>query len=81
MSLSTRGYRKKVGPMSKRNVPEAVGAVIVLDRPPTTSRDSYTVTSTPALASSIAEARPPGPAPIMATRRVMHEPSFEAVDY
>ena len=40
ISDSTRGYRKKVGPMSKRKVPDSVGAVMVLDRPPTTSRDS-----------------------------------------
>ena len=35
MSDSTRGYRKKVGPMSNRNVPAALGASIVADRPPT----------------------------------------------
>ena len=70
MSASTRGYRKKVGPMSKRKVPAALGAVMVAERPPTLACRSNTVTSAPARARSIAAARPPGPAPTIPIRRL-----------
>ena len=68
MSASTRGYKKKVGPVSKRNVPRSVLAVIVDDRPPNTPRASCSVTSRPAFANSIAVARPPGPPPMIPIR-------------
>ena len=70
MSSSTRGYKKNVGPISKRNRPGLATVSIVADRPPTRWARSNTVTSAPARAKSMAEANPPGPAPITATRRL-----------
>ena len=61
---NTLGYRKKVGPRSKR-YPSGVAKVWV--RPPTIPSRSNSVTFTPSAASSRADASPPGPAPTTAT--------------
>ena len=64
--------------MSKWNRPCAVGASIVPDLPPTVACRSWTVTSAPAWESSIAAARPPGPAPMIETDLFMWRKALHA---
>jgi hypothetical protein len=70
ISARMRGYRKKVGPVSNRKSPASLAPDNVAERPPTSRWRSNTVTAAPARARSMADARPPGPAPMMAMRRV-----------
>src|SRR6476620_1021449 len=70
MSLSSSFLvNQRWPPISNLNSPCSASCRIVRARPPTTGDFSTTVVGTPALLSTYAEQRPPGPAPMTSVER------------